>query len=176
VLAFLFLIVAYVEFCDAAAVMDVYKIIQYDLGGIPFGSRRTGLNHHVGSMLFATRTDISRIVVIVPIKELNLTLIHDYLVNKHLLGGLFLLLPQKSKTCECFRDVVVTIYTLLSMIFHHATNDLTTDSNHLHIGLQSPQHTHISLPSTNKSIHTVMQIDLGIIKTLILSYLIIVVL
>jgi hypothetical protein len=152
---------------------ELYSMIS---GGMPFGLRRAGLNHHAGSMLFAAGTDLSRTVVIVPIRELNLTLIHDYLVNKHLLGGLFLLLPQKSKTCECFRDVVVTIYTLLSMIFHHATNDLTMDSNRLHIGLQSPQHTRRSLPSTNKSIHTVMQIDPGIITTLILSHLIIVVL
>lgn len=96
VLALLCLIAACVEFCDAAAVVDVYRIIQYDFGGMPFGSRRAALNHHAGSMLFGAGTDLSRTVVIVPIRELNLTLIHDYLVNKRLLGGLLLLLPKKS--------------------------------------------------------------------------------
>eukprot|EP01018_Ginkgo_biloba_P012135 Gb_13304 [translate_table: standard] len=96
VLALFCLIVACVELCDAAAVVDVYRIIQYDLGGVPFGSRRASLNHHAGSMIFTPGTDLSRTVVIMPIREVNLTFLHDYLVNKRLLGGLLLLLPKKS--------------------------------------------------------------------------------
>lgn len=95
-LAFVVVMAACVELGDAAAVVDVYRIIQYDLGGIPFGSRRAGVNHHAGSMLFAPGTDLSRTVVIMPLRELNLTFLNDYLVNKNLLGGLLLLLPRKS--------------------------------------------------------------------------------
>lgn len=95
-LAFLCLFAACIEICDAAAVVDAYRMIQYDLKGIPFGSRRAGLNHHAGSMLFTHQaTDLSRTVIIVPIVTVNISALNEYLQSKRLLGGLLLLLPRK---------------------------------------------------------------------------------
>ncbi|KAL4182992.1 hypothetical protein AMTRI_Chr11g152960 [Amborella trichopoda] len=96
VLALVFVLMACVELCDASAVMDVYRLIQYDLSGSPFGSRRASLNHHAGSALFSPGTDLSRTVIMVPVRELNITLLRDYLTNKYPLGGLLLLLSKKS--------------------------------------------------------------------------------
>ena len=39
VIALVFVLVAGVELCDAATVVDVYRLIQYDMSGVPFGSR-----------------------------------------------------------------------------------------------------------------------------------------
>eukprot|EP00249_Psilotum_nudum_P021999 c28334_g1_i1 orf=591-2297(+) len=94
ILAFLCLFAACIEICDAAAVVDVYRVIQYDLRGIPFGSRRASLNHHASSMLYAHGVDLSRTVVIMPITKVNITVLNDFLQSKRLLGGLLLLLPQ----------------------------------------------------------------------------------
>ena len=52
VLALFFILVAYVELCDAATAVDVYRLIQYDMSGSPFGSRFAALNHHAASLHF----------------------------------------------------------------------------------------------------------------------------
>ncbi|KAJ4971579.1 hypothetical protein NE237_004678 [Protea cynaroides] len=95
VLALVFILVACVELCDAATVVDVYRLIQYDLSGVPFGSRFASLNHHAGSLPFAPGADLSRTVVIIPVREINLTLIRDCITQGKALGGFLLLLPQK---------------------------------------------------------------------------------
>ncbi|KAA8544288.1 hypothetical protein F0562_022300 [Nyssa sinensis] len=94
VIALVFILVACVEVLDAATVVDVYRLIQYDLAGVPFGSRLASLNHHAGSSLFDRGTDLSRTVVILPVRELNITFIREYIGQRQPLGGLLLLLPR----------------------------------------------------------------------------------
>ncbi|KAL3682790.1 hypothetical protein R1sor_000812 [Riccia sorocarpa] len=86
--------VAYIEICDAAAVVDVYRMIQYDFQGTPFGSRRAAVNHHATSGLSVTGSDLSRTVVILPVDKANVTLLNEYLQSKKMLGGLLLILPR----------------------------------------------------------------------------------
>ncbi|KAG9459031.1 hypothetical protein H6P81_003539 [Aristolochia fimbriata] len=95
-LALVFVLVACVELGDAATVVDVYRLIQYDLAGVPFGSRLAALNHHAGSLPFTPGTDLSRTVIIMPIREVNITFLREYTTNKKHLGGLLLLLPRAS--------------------------------------------------------------------------------
>ncbi|KAL8154120.1 hypothetical protein V2J09_011880 [Rumex salicifolius] len=94
-IALFFVLFACVELCDAATAVDVYRLIQYDLAGAPFGSRFATLNHHAGSSLNPNNADLSRTVVIVPIRKLvHLPAIKDYIVQKQPLGGLLFLLPR----------------------------------------------------------------------------------
>ncbi|KAG0579506.1 hypothetical protein KC19_4G104000 [Ceratodon purpureus] len=81
---------------DAAAVVDVYRMIQYDLRGAPMGSRRAALNHHATSGFDVAGADLSRAVVILPVLEVNISSLNEFVQNKGLLGGLLLLLPQRS--------------------------------------------------------------------------------
>ncbi|KAL7226207.1 hypothetical protein ACSBR1_021356 [Camellia fascicularis] len=94
VIAIVFILVACVELADAVAVVDVYRLIQYDLAGAPFGSRLASLNHHAGSSLFAPGTDLSRTVVMIPVREVNVTFIREYIGQRRPLGGLIFLLPR----------------------------------------------------------------------------------
>ncbi|KAA8549907.1 hypothetical protein F0562_001591 [Nyssa sinensis] len=94
VIALLFILVACVEVLDAATVVDVYRLIQYDLAGVPFGSRLASLNHHAGSSLFSPGTDLSRTVLVLPVRELNITFIREFIGQRQPLGGLLLLLPR----------------------------------------------------------------------------------
>lgn len=73
VVALVLILVACVELGDAAIAVDVYRLIQYDLAGVPYGSRLAGLNHHARAYPFAPGADLSRTVVMMPIRELNLT-------------------------------------------------------------------------------------------------------
>ncbi|KAG9128973.1 hypothetical protein Leryth_014743 [Lithospermum erythrorhizon] len=91
-LAFLLLIAAVIELSDAVAVVDVYRLVQYDLAGLPFGSRVAALNHHAASAFFSP-ADLSRTVILLPLKELELAFIREYIGQKKPLGGLLLLLP-----------------------------------------------------------------------------------
>ncbi|XP_075484657.1 uncharacterized protein LOC142524515 [Primulina tabacum] len=94
VITLLIIVLACVELCDAATVVDVYRLVQYDLGGVPFGSRLAAVNHHAGSSLsFSEVADLSRTILILPVRELNLTLIREYIEQRKPLGGLLLLLP-----------------------------------------------------------------------------------
>ncbi|XP_073313284.1 uncharacterized protein [Primulina huaijiensis] len=95
VITLLIIVLACVELCDAATVVDVYRLVQYDLGGVPFGSRLAAVNHHAGSSLFSSSevADLSRTILILPVRELNLTLIREYIEQRKPLGGLLLLLP-----------------------------------------------------------------------------------
>ncbi|KAL3828592.1 hypothetical protein ACJIZ3_017394 [Penstemon smallii] len=97
ILTVLIIVMACVELCDAVTVVDVYRLVQYDLGGVPFGSRLAALNHHAGSSSFfsssSAAADLSRTVLILPVRELNLTFITEYIEQKKPLGGLLLLLP-----------------------------------------------------------------------------------
>lgn len=72
-LALVFILVACVELCDAATVVDVYRLIQYDISGVPFGSRLAAVNHHACSLHFSPAADLSRTVVMMPVRELNIT-------------------------------------------------------------------------------------------------------
>ncbi|THG03557.1 hypothetical protein TEA_022934 [Camellia sinensis var. sinensis] len=94
VIAIVFILVACVELGDAVAVVDVYRLIQYDLAGAPFGSRLASLNHHAGSSLFAPGTDLSRTVAMIPVREVNVTFIREYIGQRRPLGGLIFLLPR----------------------------------------------------------------------------------
>uniref|UniRef100_A0A5B6ZWH3 Putative nicalin-1-like isoform X2 n=1 Tax=Davidia involucrata TaxID=16924 RepID=A0A5B6ZWH3_DAVIN len=94
VIVLLFILVACVDVLDAATVVDVYRLIQYDLAGVPFGSRLASLNHHAGSSLFDPGTDLSRTVVMLPVRELNITFFREYIGQRQPLGGLLLLLPR----------------------------------------------------------------------------------
>lgn len=77
--ALLFFVAACVELCDAATAVDVYRLIQYDLSGAPFGSRRAALNHHAGVPPFPPAADLSRTVVVLPARALNLTFLEGSL-------------------------------------------------------------------------------------------------
>lgn len=94
VIALVVILVACVELCDAATVVDVYRLIQYDIAGVPFGSRLASLNHHAGSLPFVPGADLSRTVVIIPVHEVNITFIREYIAQRQPLGGLLFLLPQ----------------------------------------------------------------------------------
>lgn len=94
VIALFFVLLACVELGDAATAVDVYRLIQYDLAGVPFGSRLATVNHHAGSSLSASNSDLSRTVVIIPIRDLDLSVVQDYIDRKQPLGGLLFLLPQ----------------------------------------------------------------------------------
>ncbi|KAJ0241649.1 hypothetical protein HA466_0210440 [Hirschfeldia incana] len=93
-LALILVLVACVDLCDAATVVDVYRLIQYDISGVPFGSRFSSLNHHAASLSFQRGADLSRSVLILPLRELDLGFIQDYVSQKQSLGGLLILLPE----------------------------------------------------------------------------------
>ncbi|KAF8048858.1 hypothetical protein N665_2369s0004 [Sinapis alba] len=95
VVALMLVLVACVELCDAATVVDVYRLIQYDISGVPFGSRFSSLNHHAASLSFQRGADLSRSVLILPLRELDIAFLQDYISQKQQsLGGLLILLPQ----------------------------------------------------------------------------------
>ncbi|CAA0841318.1 Unknown protein [Striga hermonthica] len=98
VITLLIIVMACAELCDAVTVVDVYRLVQYDIAGVPFGSRFASLNHHAGSSIYSSShgavADLSRTVLILPVRELNLTFIRDYIGQRKPLGGLLLLLPQ----------------------------------------------------------------------------------
>ncbi|KAA0035547.1 nicalin-1 [Cucumis melo var. makuwa] len=94
VLALVFILVACVELCDAATVVDVYRLIQYDISGVPFGSRAATLNHHASSLHFPSGADLSRTVLIIPLCELKMTFLQECISQKKRLGGLLVLLPR----------------------------------------------------------------------------------
>ncbi|XP_044481180.1 nicalin-like isoform X2 [Mangifera indica] len=93
-LALIFILVACVELCDAATVVDVYRLIQYDISGVPFGSRLAAVNHHAGSLHFSPAADLSRTVVMMPVRELNITFLKEFISQQKTLGGLLFLLPE----------------------------------------------------------------------------------
>ncbi|KAK1275019.1 hypothetical protein QJS04_geneDACA011719 [Acorus gramineus] len=94
--ALILVLFACVELGDAATAVDVYRLIQYDLAGSPFGSRLADLSHHAGSAASAVPgADLSRTALMVPLKDLDLGFLREYITNRKPLGGLVLLLPQK---------------------------------------------------------------------------------
>ncbi|KAG5248126.1 nicalin [Salix suchowensis] len=93
-IALVFILVTCIELCDAATVVDVYRLIQYDISGAPLGSRFATLNHHAGSLHLPPGVDLSRTVVIIPVHELNITLVKEFIAQRKPLGGLLFLLPQ----------------------------------------------------------------------------------
>ncbi|CAN4119190.1 unnamed protein product [Withania somnifera] len=93
ILTLIFILSTCVDLYDAITVVDVYRLVQYDLSGVPFGSRLAALNHHAGSSLLAE--DLSRTVLMLPVRELNLDIIKEYIGQGKLLGGLLLLLPPQ---------------------------------------------------------------------------------
>ncbi|PHT35047.1 hypothetical protein CQW23_26847, partial [Capsicum baccatum] len=90
-LTLLFILFTCVDLYDAVTVVDVYRLVQFDISSVPFGSRLATLNHHAASSLFGS--DLSRSVIILPVRELDLDLIKEYIGQGKLLGGLLLLLP-----------------------------------------------------------------------------------
>ncbi|MED6210649.1 hypothetical protein PIB30_066178 [Stylosanthes scabra] len=94
VIALVFVLVACVELCDGATVVDVYRLIQYDISGAPFGSRLAGLNHHATSLHFSPHADLSRTVLLIPLREFNISFVKEYIAESKPLGGLLFLLPQ----------------------------------------------------------------------------------
>ncbi|OMO59914.1 Nicastrin [Corchorus olitorius] len=116
VIALVFILVACVELCDAAAVVDVYRLIQYDMSGSPFGSRLASLNHHGASLHFPPGADLSRTVLIIPLRELNITFVREYIDQKKPLGGLLFLLPQVFKSENGGNKQIHEIEKLKSML------------------------------------------------------------
>ncbi|KAM3303162.1 nicalin-1 isoform X1 [Capsicum chacoense] len=90
-LTLLFILFTCVDLYDAVTVVDVYRLVQFDISSVPFGSRLATLNHHAASSLFGS--DLSRSVIILPVRELDLDLIKEYIGQGKLLGGLLFLLP-----------------------------------------------------------------------------------
>ncbi|KAH1220730.1 Nicalin [Glycine max] len=94
VIALIFIFVACVDLCDGATVVDVYRLIQYDMSGVPFGSRLASLNHHAASLHFSPHVDLSRTVLLIPLRELNMSFVKEYIAESKPLGGLIFLLPR----------------------------------------------------------------------------------
>ncbi|KAK7312659.1 hypothetical protein VNO77_36700 [Canavalia gladiata] len=94
VIALVFILVACVDLCDGATVVDVYRLIQYDMSGVPFGSRLASLNHHAASLHFSPHADLSRTVLLIPLRELNMSFVKEYIAESKPLGGLIFLLPR----------------------------------------------------------------------------------
>ncbi|KAH9605499.1 hypothetical protein KSS87_004668 [Heliosperma pusillum] len=95
--AMLVLLFACVELGDAATAVDVYRLIQYDLAGVPLGSRFSAVNHHAGSSLSnssSSAVDLSRTFAILPVRDLDVSSVQDFIDEKQPLGGLLFLLPQ----------------------------------------------------------------------------------
>lgn len=92
-LAVAFVFLACVELGDAAAAVSVYRLIQYDLAGAPLGSRAAVLNHHAAVLPLPAGADLSRSALVVPLLDLPLSFLREYLVEKKQLGGLLILLP-----------------------------------------------------------------------------------
>ncbi|GMN68310.1 hypothetical protein TIFTF001_037365 [Ficus carica] len=88
------ILLACVEFCGAGTVVDVYRLIQYDISGVPFGSRFAALNHHAASTHFPPGSDLSRTVLIIPFRDLNISFVKEYISQRQPLGGLLFLLPR----------------------------------------------------------------------------------
>ena len=58
---------------EAATVVDVYRMIQFDLRGAPLGSRRAPVNHFAASGVDVPGADLSRAVVVLPALKVNIT-------------------------------------------------------------------------------------------------------
>jgi hypothetical protein len=69
----LLLLFACVELGDAASAAHVYRLIQYDLAGVPLGSRISGLNHLAASFPLDPGADLSRSALVVPLLDLDLS-------------------------------------------------------------------------------------------------------
>ena len=85
-IALFFILVACVELCDAATVVDVYRLIQYDMSGAQFGSRLANLNHYAGSLHSPPGSDLSRTVLIIPLRDLNITFVTGTLLLPSILS------------------------------------------------------------------------------------------
>ncbi|XP_076960797.1 uncharacterized protein LOC143637236 [Bidens hawaiensis] len=98
VAAVVFIIIACV---DAYTTITVYRVIQYDISGAPFGSRAASLDHHAASISSSLPaccgSDLSRTVLILSLHESHdRAFIREYIEHgkKQPLGGLLLILPQ----------------------------------------------------------------------------------
>ncbi|CAI7783699.1 unnamed protein product, partial [Closterium sp. NIES-53] len=82
---------------DAASVVDVYRMIQYDLGGAPFGSRKASFSLYASSGLAtsaASEADLMRAVIVMPIQRINFTLLDEVVAGSRKVGGLLFILPR----------------------------------------------------------------------------------
>eukprot|EP00850_Spirogloea_muscicola_P004456 SM000019S05000 [mRNA] locus=s19:464555:469396:+ [translate_table: standard] len=83
------------ELGDAAASVDVFRLVQYDVRGKPLGSRRAALNLYAASGLSAPGLDLARAVVVLRVRDLDLPLLKRVLQKKQAVGGIILILPRK---------------------------------------------------------------------------------
>lgn len=68
--------------CDALPIeVEVYRLIQYDIYGAPFGCRVASLNRYAASSISAPASDLSRTAVILYLRELYET------ENEHFMRG-----------------------------------------------------------------------------------------
>ncbi|XP_042378944.1 nicalin-like [Zingiber officinale] len=109
-----------VELGDAATAVDAYRLIQYDLDGAPYGSRLAALNHFAGVAPFASGVDLSRTAVILPLRDLNFTLLHEFITGKQQLGGLLFLLPRDTDSARKDTGPIRTILSKLEHLLIHA--------------------------------------------------------
>ncbi|GJP56809.1 hypothetical protein CLOM_g15855 [Closterium sp. NIES-68] len=90
-------LMAFPVLSDAASVVDVYRMIQYDLGGAPFGSRKASFSLYASSGLStsaASEADLMRAVIVVPIQRINFTLLDEVVAGSRKVGGLLFILPR----------------------------------------------------------------------------------
>mmetsp|Transcript_32073 Transcript_32073/g.38855 ORF Transcript_32073/g.38855 Transcript_32073/m.38855 type:complete len:384 (+) Transcript_32073:104-1255(+) len=81
---------------ESAAVVDVQRMIQYDLGGEPLGSRKATFDLHAS--LMSSGSDLSRVVVVVPYLDLDVSAVQDLLDRKGSVSALLFVLPQDFAT------------------------------------------------------------------------------
>eukprot|EP00899_Mesostigma_viride_P016086 jgi/Mesvir1/24479/Mv21836-RA.2 len=81
------------EMCGAENVVDVYRMIQYDVERKPMGSRRASMNSHA-TMQLPTGSRNTRSIIILPFLDLKPDILNDLLQNASSIGGLLFVLPR----------------------------------------------------------------------------------
>lgn len=102
----LLILFACVELGDAASAVHVYRLIQYDLAGVPLGSRVSSLNHHAVSFPLDPDADLSRSALVVPLLDLDLSFLRGTIIFLSILIQLVMLFRFiESEIRNCFRRV-----------------------------------------------------------------------
>eukprot|EP00242_Pyramimonas_sp_CCMP2087_P010392 CAMPEP_0198215062 /NCGR_PEP_ID=MMETSP1445-20131203/46636_1 /TAXON_ID=36898 /ORGANISM="Pyramimonas sp., Strain CCMP2087" /LENGTH=285 /DNA_ID=CAMNT_0043890583 /DNA_START=225 /DNA_END=1079 /DNA_ORIENTATION=+ len=76
---------------DAASVMDVHRLIQYDLHGEPLGSRKSNVNQYAS---LAGGPKNGRSVVVLPLAEVDVAVVNELVQNKAAIAGILFVLPE----------------------------------------------------------------------------------
>ncbi|KAK3252506.1 hypothetical protein CYMTET_14699 [Cymbomonas tetramitiformis] len=76
---------------ESSSISDVYRMIQYDFDGEPYGSRRAALSQHAS--LLSAVNHLTRAVVVIPLSDLDVDAVSDLLDNKTPIAGMVFVLP-----------------------------------------------------------------------------------